>query len=76
MDSRSSDKASQKGRLKPLSDHPAMDRLAEILQGLSLDRVRAFMKWNQEDPTHLRVISSPQEKDHVRGSQRDDQEAD
>lgn len=45
MDSQASNKATPKGRLIPLSEHPQMDRLAEILTGLSPERKEAFGEW-------------------------------
>ncbi len=45
MDSQASNPAVPKGRLIPLSEHPKMDRLAEILEDLSPDRQEAFGEW-------------------------------
>lgn len=45
MDSQASNPAIPKSRLIPLSEHPQMDRLAEILTGLSPDRKQAFDEW-------------------------------
>ncbi len=45
MDSQASNKATQKGRLIPLSEHPQMGRLAEILEDLSPERQEAFEEW-------------------------------
>lgn len=47
MDSQASNKATPKGRLIPLSEHPKMDRLAEILEDLSSERQEAFGEWLQ-----------------------------
>jgi hypothetical protein len=48
MDSQASDPASKKGRLMPLSEHPQMDRLADILETLPQDRQKAFNEWLEE----------------------------
>ncbi len=48
MDSQASDPASKKGRLIPLSEDPAMDRLAEILEKLPPDRQEAFGAWLED----------------------------
>ncbi len=45
MDSQASDPAVPKGRLIPLSEHPKMGRLAEILGDLSSERQEAFGEW-------------------------------
>jgi hypothetical protein len=45
MDSQAGNKATPKGRLIPLSEHPRMDRLADILDNLSADRQEAFGEW-------------------------------
>ncbi len=47
MDSQAGNKATPKGRLIPLSEHPQMDRLAEILEDLSDERQEAFGEWLQ-----------------------------
>ncbi len=47
MDSQANNKATPKGRLIPLSEHPKMDRLSEILESLSSERQEAFGEWLQ-----------------------------
>jgi len=49
MDSQASDPTSKKGRLKPLSEVPEMDRLAEILGNLPGDRQEVFGQWLEEE---------------------------
>ncbi|MCA1962242.1 MAG: hypothetical protein LDL33_15800 [Desulfomonile sp.] len=38
----------------PLSEHPDMDRLAEILRELPADRQEAFLEWNDREVTQDR----------------------
>lgn len=45
MDAQASNPAVPKGRLIPLSEHPKMDRLSEILENLSQERQEAFGEW-------------------------------
>jgi hypothetical protein len=52
MDSQTSDKTSRKGSLIPLSEHPQMDRLVEILRDLPADRQEAFGEWLDERITN------------------------
>jgi hypothetical protein len=49
MDSQASEPPAKKGRLIPLSEHPEMDRLAEILENLPEDRQEAFGQWLEEE---------------------------
>jgi hypothetical protein len=45
MVSQAGDPPSKKGSLKPISEDPTMDRLAEILEKLPADRQEAFGEW-------------------------------
>jgi len=49
MDSQASEPPVKKGRLMPLSEHPEMDRLADILENLPGDRQEAFGQWLEEE---------------------------
>jgi chromatin segregation and condensation protein Rec8/ScpA/Scc1 (kleisin family) len=49
MDSQAGDPPSKKGRLIPLSEHPQMDRLADILENLPENRREAFSQWLEEE---------------------------
>ncbi|AFM23721.1 hypothetical protein Desti_1003 [Desulfomonile tiedjei DSM 6799] len=48
MDSQASDPTAPKSGLTPLSEHPKMDRLADILKGIPADRKEAFEEWLQD----------------------------
>lgn len=63
MDPRSGDKAPEKGCLTPLSEHPDMDRLAEILRGLPPDRQDAFMEALSQDETQRRGTVIPLDRE-------------
>jgi len=51
MESQTGNPPSKKGRLIPLSGHPQMDRLAEILEKLPPDRQEAFGEWLEDTIT-------------------------
>lgn len=59
MDAQASNKATQKGRLIPLSEHPQMDRLAEILTDLPQDRQEAFGAWLESTNEDSREDGEP-----------------
>jgi hypothetical protein len=59
MDPRSGDKAPPKGGLTPLSEHPDMDRLEEILRALPPDRQAAFMESLSQEDTNERGTVIP-----------------
>jgi hypothetical protein len=64
MDTQTSDQASEKGRLIPLSRHPVMDRLANILKGMSPDRQEAFGEWlEQSDTQHGEDVTRGEDND-------------
>lgn len=51
MDSQTGNPPSKKGGLMPLSEHPKMDRLAEILENLPPERQQAFEDWLETTAT-------------------------
>jgi hypothetical protein len=67
MDSQASDQAPGKGRLIPLSRHPVMDRLANILKGMALDRQEAFGEWlDKADTNHGEDVTKGESNDQER----------
>jgi hypothetical protein len=52
MEPQTGDKNIEKGSLVPLSEHPQMDRLVEILEKFSPDRQEAFGEWLENKVTN------------------------
>jgi hypothetical protein len=67
MDSQAGNPASKKSRLIPLSEHPQMDRLKQILEKFPPDRQEAFGEWlDSTESDHERTLT--EEDDHEQGS--------
>ncbi len=49
MDSRSSDKNTEAGRLTPEAEDSAFDDLAGMVKGLNEDRRKAFFSWLEDE---------------------------
>lgn len=63
MDSQAGDKDSKAGCVIPLSEHPLMDRLDEILRALSSDRRDALDHWVSERLAEDTIDHSSEHKD-------------